>query len=121
MKSSTGLSGNQAKYVLCKKNESGRIIRSVGMVQDITERKRAEDQIRSLAKFPLENPNPIVRVDKAGKIMYNNPAGIQLLKTWGCKAGEHVPDSVLKFITSALTSSRSVEFEETYGEQTLSF
>ncbi|MGE5894838.1 MAG: transporter substrate-binding domain-containing protein [bacterium] len=53
---------------------SGRIIRSVGMVHDITERKRAKERIAHLASFPEMNPNPIVETDPEGRTTYINPA-----------------------------------------------
>src|ERR1017187_7337866 len=32
-------------------------------IRDITGRKRAEEQIKALARFPDENPSPVMRVD----------------------------------------------------------
>ena len=47
------------------------------MSADITERKRAEFEISNLAKFPSENPSPILRVD-GEKIIYANKAAENL-------------------------------------------
>ncbi len=45
------------------------------VVTDITERKLLEAEARSLAKFPEENPNPVLRVDRSGSVLYaNKPA-----------------------------------------------
>lgn len=55
------------------RNEDGKIIRSVGMVHDITERKQMENQLVHLASFPTLNPNPIVELDMTGAISYLNP------------------------------------------------
>jgi len=47
----------------------------VCVVRDITERLRDIEEIRNLASFPNENPNPIFRIDINGKILfYNNNA-----------------------------------------------
>ena len=54
------------------KNKEGEIIGSVGTIADITERKKSEDEIRWLAKFPEENPSPIIRLSGDGKILYYN-------------------------------------------------
>ena len=43
-----------------------------GVVLDITERKRAEEQVQDLAKFPSENPNPVLRVTPRGEVLYAN-------------------------------------------------
>jgi PAS domain S-box-containing protein len=57
---------------------------------DITGRKRQEDEIRALAKFPSENPNPILRVSPEGMVLYANKAGGPLLRLWGCAVGEAI-------------------------------
>lgn len=44
----------------------------VCVIRDITERLRDIEEIRNLASFPNENPNPIFRIDMGGKILFNN-------------------------------------------------
>ena len=56
------------------RDEPGKIIKSIGMVHDITERKKAEEKIERLASFPDLNPNPVVEADFDGNIEYVNPA-----------------------------------------------
>ena len=47
----------------------------VSLLTDITERRRAREQIEDLAKFPSENPNPVLRVTADGAVLYaNEPA-----------------------------------------------
>ncbi len=62
-----------------------------GILRDISERRRAEEEISSLAKFPSENPNPVLRLSGDGIIMYANPAGQALLRMWGCEVGSPAP------------------------------
>ena len=55
--------------------------------RDITERKQAEQEIISLAKFPSENPNPVLRLSRDGTVLYANaPSGV-FLGMWGCAVG----------------------------------
>jgi PAS domain S-box-containing protein len=46
---------------------------------DITNQKKAEEEIRTLARYPYENPNPILRVNRDGVILHANPASEVLL------------------------------------------
>ena len=43
-----------------------------GLVLDITEQRLAQDRIADVAKFPSENPNPVLRVSAAGAVLYAN-------------------------------------------------
>jgi PAS domain S-box-containing protein len=57
-----------------KRDASGKIIKSVGMVHDITERKEAEKKVSRLASFPELNTNPIVELDLSGNPTFINSA-----------------------------------------------
>ena len=63
----------------------------VSIVRDITERKQAEEEIASLSKFPTENPNPVLRVQTDGKVIYANAASRELLELWQCEVNEYIP------------------------------
>ena len=62
----------EARYFYISKNQVSIFIR------DITKRKNAEKQIIDLAKFPSENPNPVLRVTKEN-VIYINKSGQILL------------------------------------------
>jgi PAS domain S-box-containing protein len=68
---------------------------------DITDRKRAEEEIANLAKFPTENPNPILRVQTDGRLTYANTASQELLDKWACKFIGYLPEELRDFITIA--------------------
>ena len=55
------------------KREDNSVIGVLSMVQDITERKKGEEEIERLASFPTINPSPIVEIDFEGNIEYLNP------------------------------------------------
>ena len=93
----------------------------VSIFDDITERKKAEKEIASLAKFPLENPGVVLRVDQEGIIMFANPAASDFLKEWQTKVGEQVPKFLKQKVGEALASETKIEFEENLGEETFSF
>ncbi len=92
-----------------------RTLISVG--RDITERKRAEEEIRSQARFPAENPNPVLRVTGEGRILYANPASEPLLRDWGTKPGRPVPPRLRKAVRETLEAGTPREVEEPAGER----
>jgi PAS domain S-box-containing protein len=53
-------------------------IGAFALVRDITEAKIAEEKIRNLAKFPSEDPNPVLRVNDK-RVIYSNLAGEKIL------------------------------------------
>ncbi|UCF79129.1 MAG: GAF domain-containing protein, partial [Candidatus Eiseniibacteriota bacterium] len=52
------------------------------------QRKRAEEERAQLARFPSENPNPVLRIATDGAILYCNEAGRPLLDVWMCAEGQ---------------------------------
>ena len=95
------------------RDKDGKAIRMLGVVQDITARKQAEEEIGSLAKFPGENPNPVLRIARDCTILYANEASSTLLDTWGVKVDQCLPDEWYELILEifASDSSRTVEVE----------
>lgn len=73
-----------------------------GVLYDITDRKRAEEEIRHLAKFPEENPGPVLRVSRTGRILYANGVSRRLLEIWGTDVGGLIPESWQEIVAEAL-------------------
>lgn len=87
------------------------LIATIAQGQDITERKKAEEQIARLAKFPAENPNPVLRISAFGTVIYGNKASLPLLKAWRCSIGGSLPDRWCRFALDALSSGQSEQTE----------
>jgi PAS domain S-box-containing protein len=57
---------------------AGRPVFFEGTMHDITDLKKANEDLLWLASFPELNPNPIIEVDVDGRIFYMSPAAIKL-------------------------------------------
>ncbi len=99
------------------KNESGKIIGIFAAARDITERLKAEQQIKDLATFPEENPNPVIRVTDNNSIIYANPGSRPLLEFWQTENGGKLPDYIFNKIVDSWTSNQSQEIEIECGNK----
>jgi PAS domain S-box-containing protein len=82
-------------------DSQGQIRGYISLNRDISDRKRAAEEIAKLARFPSENPYPVIRVDREGAILYANPAGRRLLSTWGCTEGDLSPQFLREKVDEA--------------------
>ncbi len=81
-------------------------------IHDITSRKHAEQEIKSLARLASESPTPIMRVTAEGLIVYANNASRPLLLAWQqLDAGEYLPVEWCDTLAHALTAGQPLEHE----------
>jgi len=86
-------------------------------MHDITKRREAEREIKSLARFAGESPDPILRVSPSGLVVYANAAGSPLLSAWGTQAGGLLPAERIEEVGEALRDGRSLERETEIDDQ----
>ncbi len=79
--------------------------------RDITEQKLAQKKIADLARFPRENPNPVLRISDEGIVLFANEASKPVLETWGIQQYQRLPESHLRSIEKAVNSGNSSQFE----------
>jgi formate hydrogenlyase transcriptional activator len=79
--------------------------------EKMAEQERAQEEIRSLARFPSENPNPVLRISKDGMIIYANEGSSPLLQEWDCVQERKVPDRWQAFVSDLFESVKSEEVE----------
>lgn len=68
----------------------------------------------------MENPNPVLRVNKNGKVCYANRAACLLLEYWGINKGEGLPQSLTYDIRRILSLNDSEHIEINTGKGTYS-
>jgi PAS domain S-box-containing protein len=76
-----------------------------------------EERYLELARFPSQNPNPVLRVLRDGSIAYANPASDPLLEQWGCLESRVLPDRLRRVVGEALDADSSRRLEERSGER----
>ncbi len=80
---------------------------------DISEYKRALHEKENVARFPSENPYPVLRISREGQILYANAASMPLLTDRGTCIGDQAPSEWGQLIRQALDSGdiRKLEME----------
>jgi class 3 adenylate cyclase len=54
-----------------------------------------QSQVNALAKFPDHNPNPVLRADDEGRLLYANVAGRRVLHGLGADIGKKLPSDLI--------------------------
>ena len=78
--------------------------------RDITDQKQAEAEIQSVARFPEENPNPVMRISAAGGLLYANAAAKALLASMDWEKDKPLPGALLEPVQGAEDGAK-LEFE----------
>ena len=99
------------------RDEAGQVIGVFAAARDITERKRAEEAIESLAKFPSENPSPVLRVGRDGTLLYANEASYMLLHDWQLEIGRPAPLVLREAAYETLTQQTGKMIDTEHGER----
>ncbi|KKM64554.1 hypothetical protein LCGC14_1500250 [marine sediment metagenome] len=79
--------------------------------------KMNDVKMLDLAKFPSENPNPVLRVSK-DKVIYINKAGYEILKV---QANDPVPAIILESVKKVLDTNAATSLESEFGKQIFVF
>src|SRR6476620_10617932 len=68
------------------------------------------EQLTAIIRFPDDNPNPVMRIDADGHLIYANPASEPILRTIGVSVGEVVPPETLARFDAVAPERGFVEF-----------
>jgi PAS domain-containing protein len=93
----------------------------LSIYSNITKRKKAEDEIKSLAKFTTEDPSPVLRIDRDGKLLFVNQAGLRRLTSWHLQIGQLAPPVLRDLVNKALENGLEQQSDLEHNEQVYSF
>ena len=94
--------------------------RTAELSAEVEERKRAEEEIASVAKFPSEDPSPVLRLSRQGTILYANDAAAPLLADWDCVVGASAPEKWCGLAERTCSSGEFTYMDAPCGETVFS-
>jgi len=107
-------------------DSAGKLIGVVLVFHDVTEKRRAQVALREaheravwLARFPDENPNPVMRASADGSVLYCNPASVEV-HGWACEIGKPLPDPLLPLVGQAITEGKEATQDVDLGGRSYS-
>ena len=68
------------------------------------------DQVGAIIRFPDDNPNPVMRIDADGHLIYANPASMPILRSVGVDVGDPMPAEVIARFEAVAAERGFVEF-----------
>lgn len=73
----------------------------------------SEEESRALAKFPSENPYPVLRLSRDCTVIYHNQASSPVLEAWGCGDGRHLclPENESRLVERAFETEEPASFD----------
>jgi PAS domain S-box-containing protein len=86
-------------------------------IREISERKQAEKSVRNLARFPIENPNPVMRIDRGGNLVYANQSALVQLADWKLELGGAVPGQLNEAVKHVFKTGAEKTVESICGER----
>ncbi|MCE5263812.1 MAG: PAS domain-containing protein [Deltaproteobacteria bacterium] len=93
------------------------------LFRNVTERYRMVEALQEahqraawLARFPEENPNPVVRASVEGTVLYANPAASNR-STWSCRKETLLPEELRPLVAQAMEENREIHQDIRMGER----
>ena len=85
----------------------------------------AQETLRSLregaARFPEENPSPVLCINRAGIVLYANPSSAVLCGGWKCEEGCPAPESFARLVRETLDDGQPRQVDVESGSRVFSF
>ncbi len=78
---------------------------------------REERAYQELLDYPTANPNPVMRINKMGILLYANPASAPILVTWKVNLNEKIPAEWREIIRQVILSGKDQRIDIMTGDQ----
>ena len=69
------------------------------------------EALRSVAQFPDENPYPVMRIDRAGTVLYSNASSTALCGEWRCEIGRPASEPLVRRVRETLDSGQANQMD----------
>jgi two-component system CheB/CheR fusion protein len=103
------------------RDAASRPVSILEVANDVTERKKTEEAVRDMARFPSENPNPVLRVGADMAVLHANAASGTFLRAGGSGLGLPFPDAYRSAVEAALDTGRIMQFEAEVEDRVFMF
>jgi len=90
-------------------------------ILDMTEKIKDEEEIKSLSRFPSEDPNPVLRIDSKGFVIYANSASLEIFSDIKSKSVIVIPEFIKEPLFKAIISNKKIEIEKNIKIRIFSF
>ena len=101
-------------------DNQGKCVGVQSIATNITERKLLENELQSLARFPQENPNPVMRVSRKGQVLYSNQGSQKILAQWDYINQGIIPVDLLETVHDCLENNKAEVIEVEVEDNVLS-
>lgn len=88
------------------------------LFEDITDRKKMENEIAQMARFPAQSPSPVLRISVDGTLLYANNASRQFLKYLKQMNGKILPGNFNSSFADMMASAKTYQQEMICGDVT---
>ncbi|MCW7754453.1 EAL domain-containing protein [Desulfobotulus sp. H1] len=89
--------------------------------KEVQQRRESEEKARALARFPDENPNPVLRITQNFILDYMNKAAREQLNGWDLVPGQRIREEWEKIIKDCTKTAGSGSVEATIADKTFLF
>ncbi len=103
------------------RDAAGRPVSRVAYALDISERKKTEEAMLDMARFPSESPSPILRVNRDMTVVHANKASGPFLEALGSGVGKPFPESYRTMVEAALACGEIANFEAQVADRAIAF